>query len=188
MSFVYNPKYFDGTNLLQLKPQKVAFKTIKLKEGIIIGLFQGKKGEKPELDFVIKLLRPGVDSRPEPPLHIYWVVDLILKIEKYKREVREIVNYYLRFYENAGPFNNVEERNNYELITLKENLKLYKNIEQGNTLSLEYVCTILELFVLCEKRNKGAYMFKELLKTLLNYIDGKADYMHVLKAAQPGYR
>lgn len=184
----YNPNYFDGSNLLQMKPKKTAIRTFILREGIIVGMFQGSRGQRPDLDFVIKILRPGLNSKAEPPLHIYWVVDLMFKVGKYKNEIREIVKFYLEFYDNAIPFENTEERDNYELRTVDHILESYGYIEPDNTLSIEYACIVLELFVFCEKRNTGAYMFRDLLGTLLDYIDGKADYMHVLKAAQPGFR
>ena len=44
---------------------------------------------------------------------------------------------------------------------------------------------MIELFCYCEKRNTGAYMFKDLLNTLKDYMLGKVDYMHVIKASMP---
>jgi len=180
MGYEYNEKYFDGTTLKQLRPLMNALHTYKLSDGIILAMFQGKRGERPKLDFKIKILRPGKKEKPEPPPHVYWVVDLLLKIEKYRKEVREIVKYYIDFYDRCKPFDTEEERNSYNLITIKDIIDKYKYIEQKNTLSLDYVASILELFSLCEKRNTGAYMFRGLLTMFLNYIDGKVDYMHLL--------
>jgi len=184
----YNSKYFDGTNLLQLKPKATALKTFKIKGGIVIGMFQGKKGQRPDLDFVIKILRPGLKERAEAPIHSYWVVDLILKIEFFNKEIRDILTYYLDFYNTVSPFDTIEDRNSYQLKTVKEITDKYGYIDSKiNLTPLEYVCTILELFSICEKRNEGAYMFKNLLQMLIDYADNKVDYMHVLKAAQPGF-
>ena len=184
----YNPKYYDGTDLKQLRPNVAAFRTFKTKDGTLIGLFQGSRGANPQLDFVIKILVPGSEKVLTPPTHTFWVVDLLLKIPQYRKEVREIVEYYINYYEHTAPFSSVEERNNYRLETVKEITAKYAHIEQDYTLSLDYVATIVELFCKNEKVNPGAYMFKNLLLALRNYIDGKLHYTEVLQAAMPGYR
>jgi hypothetical protein len=187
-SKIYNPKYYDGVNLKQIRPSVSAFRTYKMKDGALIGLFQGNRGINPELDFVIKLLMPGADKKLRPPTHTFWVVDLLLKIPQYKSEVKEIVDYYIDYYGRTKPFSSVEERNYYELETVQTITLKYSHLEQPYTLSLDYVATVVELFCKNEKRMPGAYMFKALLTALKDYIDGKLDYTQVLKAAEPGYR
>jgi hypothetical protein len=184
----YNEKYFDGTNLKQLRPKRDAIHTYVTSDGIIIGMFQGKRGQFPELDFVVKILKPGAEEKPFAPKHHYWVVDLMLKIENYDNEVRQIVQYYVGFYSRIQPFNSIIERQNYSLQTVNHILESYNHIEQENTLSLEYVAIIIELFCICEKRNEGAYMFRNILNNLLGYIDGNVDYLTLLMSANPGFR
>ncbi len=187
-SLVYNSKYYDGTNLTQLKPRVVAFKTLKTQDGTLIGLFQGNRGMRPDLDFVIKILILGNDKRLRPPTHTFWVVDLLLKIPKFRNEVKEIVQYYIDFYARTSPFVSVQERNNYQLETVKEITTRYAQLEQSYTLSLDYVATVIELFCKNEKINPGAYMFRDLLMiTLRDYINGNKHYTEVLQAAMPGY-
>lgn len=185
MAYIYNEKYFVEGNLIQLRPKLIAINTYILRDGLIVAMFQGNRGMHPELDYKIKILRPGIDERPETPPHIYWVVDLMLKIEKYKKEVKEILSYYLDFYNSNFRFNIPDDRNNYRLQTVDYILDKYSHIEQENTLSIEYVAIVLELFCLCEKMNDGAYMFRNLLQILMDYIDGKADYMNVLSGSKP---
>lgn len=185
---VYNSRYYDGTNLAQLRPRLTAFKTYQTKNGTLIGLFQGSRGARPDIDFVIKILIPGTDKVLRPPTHTFWVVDLLLKIPQYRKEVREIVEYYIDYYESTAPFSSVEERNNYQLETVEVITSRYAHIEQGYTLSLDYVAIIVELFCKNEKINPGAYMFRNLLLALRDYIDGKLHYTEVLQAAMPGYR
>lgn len=55
----YNPAYYDGSNLKQLRPRISAFQTYKTTDSTLIGLFQGNRGARPDLDFVIKILIPG---------------------------------------------------------------------------------------------------------------------------------
>ena len=191
-SLVYNVNYFDGNNLKQMKASvkgmsKEAFKTYKTKDGTLVGLFQGSRGARPDIDFVIKILIPGLDKVLRPPTHTFWVVDLLLKIPEYKNEVREIVEYYIAYYQHTTPFSSVQERNNYQLETVDEITTRYAKLEQPYTLSLDYVAMVIELFCKNEKITPGAYMFHNLLTTLRDYIDGKKHYTEVLQAAMPGY-
>jgi hypothetical protein len=185
---VYNNKYYDSDVLKQLNPKLDAFRTYKTKDGILIGLFQGNRGAKPELDFKIKVLIPGADKIPAPPPHIFWVVDLLLKIPTYPKEVKEIVEYYISFYKKTAPFSTIAERDNYTLETVAEITSKYSHIEQPHTMSLDYVATVIELFCKCEKATPGAFWFEKLLTSLRDYMDGKLHYTEVLQAAMPGYR
>ena len=185
---VYNPNYYNGTSLTQMRPRLIAFKTYKIKDGTLIGLFQGSRGAQPDIDFVIKILIPGIDKKLRPPTHTFWVVDLLLKIPQFKNEVREIVQYYINYYKHTTPFSSVRERNNYQLETVEDITTRYAQLEQPYTFSLDYVATIIELFCKNEKINPGAYMFYDLLITLRDYIDNKKHYTEVLQATMPGYR
>ncbi len=188
MDTEYNPNYYDGTDLYQLRPHLKAFRTHKTKDGTLIGLFQGRRGPKPDIDFVVKILVQGKDKRLVPPTHTYWVVDLLLKIPQYKSDVRALVEYYINYYEKATPFTSQEDRDSYELKTIDEIYLKYSHIEQDYTLSLDYVAIMIELFCKNEKLLDGAYMFKKLLLTLRDYIDGKKHYTEVLQSALPGFR
>ena len=185
---IYNPKYYDGTHLKQLSPRLTAFKTYRMKDGTIIGLFQGSRGGNPQIDFVLKALFPGADKKASPPKHTFWVVDLLLKIREYPTDVREIVQYYIDFYERCSPFLNVQERDSYELQTVSYIASKYAHIEQANTPSIDYVATVVELFCKNEKLTPGAYMYRNMLFALRDYIDGKCHYIDVLQAAQPRYK
>ncbi len=184
----YNSNYYFDEKLHQLRPWKEAIHTFKTSEGILIAVFQGSRGLHPDIDFVVKILKPGEEERPFPPLHSFWVVDLMMKTVEYREEVIEILEYYIDFYKNLSPFQSVEERARFTFTTVKHITEKYKHINQEHTLSLDYVCMIIELFCINEKRNEGAYMFHDLLNILLNYAKNKVDYTTVIQAAQPGYR
>lgn len=189
---IYNTNYFDGTDLKQMKARvkggpKKAFRTYKTKDGTLVGLFQGDHGARPDIDFVIKILIQGPDKILRPPTHTFWVVDLLLKIPEYKNEVREIVQYYIGYYQRTPPFSSVQDRNNYQLETVEEITTRYARLDQSYTLSLDYVAMVIELFCKNEKITPGAYMFRNLLLTLRDYIDGKKHYTEVLQAAMPGF-
>lgn len=187
MNHEYNPKYYDGSDLHQLRPRLKAFKTYKTKDGTLVGLFQGGRGPRPDIDFVVKILVPGKDKKMVPPTHTYWIVDLLLKIPQYKSDVRKIVEYYINYYERALPFASKEDRGTYMLETVDEICSKFSHIEQDYTLSLDYVAMMIELFCKNEKLMDGAYMFRNLLVTLRDYIDGKKHYTEVLQSALPGF-
>lgn len=184
----YNNKYYHDNSLWQLKPAAKAINTYKTRDGIVIGMFQGNRGQYPEIDFIVKILKPGETEKPFPPIHTLWVVDLMLKINEFRSEVKEIIKFYISFYNSLKPFEDQNSRIGYELQTVQEITKTFNHIEQKHTLSLEYVATIIELFCINEKRNEGAYMFKNLLQKLLDYTENNCDYIDLMRASEPGFR
>ena len=78
-----------------------------------IGIYQGFRGENPDLDFIVKYRTPG--QRLRTPSHTHWIVDLLVKCEYSKQIVGEYVQTMLDYYDRTEPFGTVEERNNYEL-------------------------------------------------------------------------
>lgn len=182
---IYNEKYYHDGSLYQLRPAKKAIRTFVLSNGIIVGMFQGNRGAHPDLDFVVKILRTGENEKTEPPIHTYWVVDLMIKSHHFPKQVKEILDYYINFYDNCKPFETVEERDSYIPKTQTFIMNTYGNLDIFKTLPMDYIALVIELFSLCEKRNEGAYMFRNILHLLKNYVDGTADYMKVIKASMP---
>src|SRR5699024_4422539 len=124
----YNSKYYFENKLHQLRPKAEAIHTFTTSDGIKIGMFQGSRGVRPDLDFVVKILRPGIDERLFPPLHSFWVVDLMMKIIEYRQEVKEILEFYIDFYKNVMPFNSKEERANFTFQTIEIITEKYDHI------------------------------------------------------------
>ncbi|WP_396156685.1 hypothetical protein [Flavobacterium macrobrachii] len=184
----YNPNYYRDNELWSMRPKRKAINVYTTEEGLKIGMFQGSRGQYPAIDYVVKILKPGITERLIPPPHSFWVVDLMMKTIDHRNEVIEILEYYANYYNNLQPFNTPEERQNYELETVEHITSNYSNINQPHTLSINYVAIIIELFCKNEKRNAGAYMFRDLLQTLLRYAKNEADYMTVIIASQPGFR
>lgn len=185
-----NPKYYDGQHMYQLLPKAQAFSTILTPDNIVIGMFQGKRGANPDLDFKVRILFDGANNKPILPPHTYWVVDLMLKCVDYRQDVARLMQYYINFYNTCTPFGTQGERNNYQLKSLNHVKQEYAHMQQQNqnTLSLDYVAIIIELFSLNEKQTPEAYMFKDLLQKLYDYASGVTNYIELLEAAKPGYR
>ena len=177
---MYNSKYYFDGALHQLRPKDTAIHTFQLSDGTLVAMFKGNRGQRPDVDFKIKLLRVGEEETPETPPHLYWVADLIIKCQHFPKEIREIIEYFISYYDRCKPFDTVEERASYKPETVEYILNNYGHVRVDKTLPIDYIAYIIELFCLCEKRNDGAFMFRDLLHKVRSYIDGELDYMHLL--------
>lgn len=188
MCYNYNPNCFINNQLYDSKLKQLSFKTYKLNDGHIIALFQGSRGDNPDLDFIVKYLEPGLKSRIRTPKHIHWVVDLLLKMEHSKENVFYIIKYYNSFYDDVVAFTNVVERNSFTPQTYSIISEQLNDIELKGKYSLDFICYIIELFIYCEKQSpREKKMFKDLLKLLLAYSKGEKDFFQVINGTAPGY-
>lgn len=141
-----------------------------------VGIYQGFRGENPNLDFIVKYKEKG--KRLRTPSHTHWIVDLLVKCEYSKEIVGEYVQTMLDYYERTEPFNTVEERNNYELSFYST--FNYDSLNQHGYYSIETLTAFIELFTKCEKQTTGAFMFKTLLQLVKDYCDGKKDFYQIV--------
>jgi len=151
-------------------------KTWSFEDQTEIGIYQGFRGENPNLDFIVKYKSKG--QRLRTPSHTHWIVDLLVKCEYSKEIVGEYVQTMLDYYERTESFNTVEERNNYELsfYTTFD----YNSLNQHGYYSIETLTAFIELFTKCEKQTTGAFMFKTLLQLVKDYCDGKKDFYQIV--------
>ncbi len=116
----YNPKYLVNGQMWQYRgPKGPAIHTFISSDGTAIGMFQGSRGIRPDLDFKVKILLPNPQSTPYLLPHDEWVVDLLIKAQHYKKEVVGLLEYYLNFYEACHPFASIEERTAYVPTTVR---------------------------------------------------------------------
>lgn len=141
-----------------------------------IGIYQGFRGENPDLDFIVKYKSKG--QRLRTPSHTHWIVDLLVKCEYSKEIVGEYVQKMLDYYKRTEPFNSVDERNNYELSFYPT--FDYDSLNQHGYYSIETLTAFIELFTKCEKQTTGAFMFKTLLQLVKDYCDGKKDFYQIV--------
>ena len=151
-------------------------KTWSFEDQTEIGIYQGFRGENPDLDFIVKYKSKG--QRLRTPSHTHWIVDLLVKCEYSKEIVGEYVQTMLDYYERTESFNSVDERNNYELsfYTTFD----YNSLNQHGYYSIETLTAFIELFTKCEKQTTDAFMFKTLLELVKDYCDGKKDFYQVV--------
>jgi hypothetical protein len=112
-----------------------------------IAIYQGVRGENPELDFIVKYKEEG--KRLRTPSHTHWIVDLLVKAEHNKELLLSYVNNLILIYENSEPFNCVEERDTYELRhNYVMNLR-YNELNGCGYYSISTLTAFIELFSLC---------------------------------------
>lgn len=76
---MYNPKYIIDGKMWQYRgPKGPAIHTFITADGTAIGMFQGSRGVRPDLDYKVKILLPNPDSVPYLLPHDEWVVDLLI--------------------------------------------------------------------------------------------------------------
>jgi hypothetical protein len=148
-------------------------------EKTLVGIYQGFRGENPELDFIVKYKEEG--GRLRTPSHTHWIVDLLVKCETQKDMVRDYINDMINMYDSITPFGTKEERDNYQLRYVNDSLRgLYGSLSNSGYYSIETLTTFIELFSKCEKQTSGAFMFKNLLELVKKYTNGEKDFYQVI--------
>jgi hypothetical protein len=143
-----------------------------------VAIYQGNRGENPELDFIVKYKE--TNKRLRTPSHTHWITDLLVKCEYNKVIVGEFIKKVLSLYETTEPFNNTEERNSYELNFYKKHLYEFDVLDNHGYYKMDTLVSFIELFTICEKQTKDAYMFKTLLTLVLEYCEGKKDFYQIV--------
>lgn len=180
---MYNADYYKNGKMLQLRPYAEAIHTFKTGDGTIIAIFQGNRGDNPELDFRVKYLNDDPNARPVQLPHIDWVVDLLIKAQNFPDEVKGLLDYFILFYDECQPFASIEDRASYSPQTIAEIEQRYSHVQVPGTLSMGGIALILELFCKCEKQTAGAHQFKLQLQWMREYMDGKINYRTLLNLA-----
>ena len=152
--------------------------TWEMLDGTIIAIYQGNRGSRPDLDFIVKHRHPT--TRLRTPSHTHWVIDLVIKGEVNPNMTLEFVNELINIYDETEPFETVEERDSYELIHRGNLVDRFNRLDTIGALSIEMLTTLVELFSKCEKRSEGAFMFRNMLDLCKQYLEGKKDYYQLI--------
>lgn len=149
-----------------------------LDDGNIIAIYQGNRGTKPELDFIVKYLAPG--KRLRAPSHTHWIVDLLMKAERNKEGVKGYIEEWGKIYDTIEPFKSDSDRKNFKPFYNHYMSGKYFFLNPYGEFSLEFLSILIELFCKCEKQNEGAYMFKNMLGLVKEYCEGKKDFYQIV--------
>ena len=159
-------------------PRVEASNQFQLKDGTTVAMFQGFRGENPDLDFIVKYKE--INKRVRTPSHTHWIVDLVIKGEINPELTLSFVNSLINIYDEIKPFNTIEERDNYKLIYSDSLVEEYADLDSNGAFSVELISVLVELFSKCEKQTTGAFMFKGMLELCKEYLEGKKDYYQVI--------
>jgi hypothetical protein len=156
-----------------------AFKEFRLSDGTIIGVFQGNRGENPDLDIIIKYQQNG--KRIRTPQHIHWVIDLLIKKQHNKKLTLEFVRYLRDMWERVEPFRNKNEQQKCEIKqTTIEKLRKFEELNRYGEYTIEFIGHLIELMMRMEKTGLDrAFMFKDLLDAIIN----EKDIFHIVAKA-----
>lgn len=152
--------------------------TYTMLDGTMVAVYQGSRGDNPELDFIVKYKE--TNKRLRTPSHTHWITDLLVKCEYNKELVGAFVKKVLSLYETTEPFNTTEERDNYELKFYKNHLSEFNVLDNHGYYKMDTLVSFIELFTICEKQTKDAYMFKTLLGLVLEYCEEKKDFYQIV--------
>jgi hypothetical protein len=143
-----------------------------------IAIYQGVRGENPDLDFIVKYKEEG--KRLRTPSHTHWIVDLLVKCEYNKTIVLNYVNDLIELYDNTVPVSSVQERDEYVLRHHTVANDKYNVLNQHGYYSVSTLTAFIELFSICEKQTTGAFMFRGLLTLVKEYCEGKKDFYQIV--------
>jgi len=143
-----------------------------------VAIYQGSRGENPDIDFIVKYREEG--KRLRTPSHTHWIVDMLVKAEFNKTVLLDYINDMIKLYDETTPFESVDERNNYTL--RQPNLMTSKyNVLQGHGYyTIGTLTSFIELFSKCEKQSNGAFMFRSLLTLIKEYCEGTKDFYQIV--------
>jgi hypothetical protein len=159
----------------------VAFKEFVLKNGFVIGVFQGKRGKNQELDIIVRYRKGQGNVRT--PQHIHWAIDLLIKGEHDRPLVQEFARYLIGLWGKVQPFVTKDEQQKCELrFTGSQELKKFEPLDQYGEYPVEFIAHLIELLMIQEKNSDKAFMFKGVLEAIAN---GK-DIFSIVSAA--GFR
>ena len=144
----------------------------------IIAIYQGGRGARPDLDFIVKHKQAGKKLRT--PSHTHWIVDLIAKAQYDKGRVKSYVEDMIKLYDECEPFKTEEERNTYKLQCPTKMWFDHIMLEDKGYYPLQVLTTFIELFSKCEKQTPGAFMFRNLLVLVKEYCEGKKDFYQIV--------
>lgn len=82
---------------------------------------------------------------------------MLIKVQRYPNEVKELLDYFIAFYDNSKPFTSIADRASYTPTSIKAIGGKYSYVLVSGTLSMDGIAIILELFCICEKQTIGAH-------------------------------
>lgn len=183
MPYEYSPTlYHDGKLWYAGEPSINVFP---MPDGTLIGIFQGNRGDKPHLDFVVRFLPAGRRKKIRTPRNIHWVVDILLIGKDKPQEALKLTRALLKCYKDSTAFRSRAERNSFQPRRARRLASRFKHLDSEGVVPVAFVTHIVELFSICEKASpRDNKMFQDVLLKLEAYFQGSKDYYQVLSGAR----
>ena len=143
-----------------------------------VAIYQGDRGQNPELDFIVKYREEG--KRLRTPSHTHWIVDLLVKSSYKSIYLDNFVGDLIKIYDESVKFNSVDERKIYTLNHPQRMAAKYPQLQGYGYYTVETMTAFIELFSKCEKQTDGAFMFRSLLSLVKDFCEGKKDFYQVV--------
>lgn len=153
----------------------------------IIAVFQGNRGDNPDLDIIVKYQQRG--KRLRTPKHLHWAIDLLVKKQHQEDLTNEFVEFLIALYDQLQPFDTQADRanrleNQIGVAVNGEVLERFQPLNEFGEYSVEFTGYILELMGICEKTGAlNAFMFR---RVLLAIRDGRDIFGIVSDAGYSG--
>lgn len=144
-----------------------SFKDIALRNGTVIGIFQGSRGQNPDFDIIVKYQERGKQVRT--PKHLHWAIDLIIKKEHDPELTKNFIRFLLGMWDKVRPFASKEEQQKCEIkFSNENNLSQFAALDGYGEYPVEFISKVMELIMIQEKTgNAQAFMFKGVLESIL---------------------
>lgn len=143
-----------------------------------LAIYQGSRGTRPDLDFIVKYKEEG--KRLRTPSHTHWIVDLLVKAEVNRTDLSRYIDDMIKIYDETTPFQSIEDRDSYVLRHPQLMVTKYSSLQGRGYYSIETLTAFIELFSKCEKQSTEAFMFRGLLLLVKEYCEGKKDFYQIV--------
>lgn len=117
----------------------------------------------------IRLRYKKTDTQMRTPKHMHWLLDLILKKEKYPQLTNEFVEMLIDKYSKITtlPTPGFDDYKDFCRKLLEENLRKYKSLSKAGEYQVEFLYLMITLLIAQEKTNyPSGGLFQEMLKSL----------------------
>ena len=143
-----------------------SFKEFDVSNGTVIGVFQGARGENPDLDIIVKYQEPGKQVRT--PKHLHWAIDLIIKKEHNAELTKDFIHYLLQMWNKVEPFGSKNEQQECKLrYSGPDQISQFIPLDSYGEYPVEFIAEVMELIMIQEKTGLSeAFMFQSVLQSI----------------------
>jgi hypothetical protein len=153
------------------KIERIPIKIFQVNDSTVIAIY---KGALSPFDILIKYRqksRDGKWSNIRTPKHIHWTVDILMKMQSYKKLTQEFLDFFIDIWNKTRPIKSEKERQSLDLEELlninKKEIEKFKELSKKGEYSVKFLILLAKLLMLQEKTNRAdAYMFKRVLDGL----------------------